>query len=336
MKKRRISLMLCTLLLAAGCTGCKPSESAESFPYIVSANAGEGTVTAYVCNRFDEELKKSTDGELNGHVYLNGTLGNDTDVAEQVMSGHVQFLCTNTANLVTMIPELAVLDMPGVLTNLEQARGVMDDPVFRGKLDEIFAKHDLKLLILSDQGFRQTSSNKALRTLADFKGLGIRTMENSLHMAYWKALGANPTPMNRSEVFISLQQGLLEAQEDPYCSILANNYAEVQKYIIETNHIFSNVIFVTNLDYYNSLSEEHQQKMQQVCADLLEESRQYCDQSNETALAEMQEQGMEYIKIDQAELEKIGQVAQERVEPLVRKQAGDEMTELFLTIAQQE
>lgn len=336
MKKRRILPILCAILLAVSFAGCTQSESSESFPYIVSANAGEGTVTAYVCDRFDEELQDSTDGELNGHVYLNGTLGNDTDVAEQVMSGHVQFLCTNTANLVTIIPELAVLDMPGVLTGLEQARDVMDNLEFRSKLDEIFEKHGLKLLILSDQGFRQTSSNRALRTLEDFKGLDIRTMENSLHMAYWKALGANPTPMNRSEVFISLQQGLLEAQEDPYCSILANNYAEVQKYIIETNHIFSNVIFITNLNYYNSLSEEHQQKMQQVCNDLLEESRQYCDQSNETALAEMQGQGMEYIEIGQAELEKIGQVAQEKVEPLVREQAGDEMTDLFLNIAQQE
>ncbi|MCD8011300.1 MAG: TRAP transporter substrate-binding protein [Lachnospiraceae bacterium] len=363
MKKKILSLMLCAALCVGLLPACSSSASSSSdsgsttaaaaseseaaddtasdsgdtgattATYSISANATEGTVTAYICQQFDEMLQESTGGNMSGNVYLNGSLGNDTEVAEQVMSGQVEFLCTNSANLVTMMSELAVLDMPGILTSLEQARATMDDEDFRAALDEVFESNGLKLLMLSDQGFRQTSSNKELREVEDFSGLAIRTMENSIHMAYWESLGANPTPMNRSEVFISLQQGLLEAQEDPYCSIEANNYAEVQEYIIETNHIFSNIIFICNLDYYNSLSEENRTAMEDVCSELLEDSRTYCDQVNEEALTALQEEGMEYIQLEESVLEEISEITYEAVAPLVSEEAGEEMVNLFMAAA---
>ena len=75
--------------------------------------------------------------------------------------------------------------------------------------------------------------------MADFKGQKIRTMENSYHMDFWKKLKASPTPMSFSEVYIGLQQGTIDAQENPYEVIVSNKLYEQQDYVVETNHLRS-------------------------------------------------------------------------------------------------
>lgn len=337
MKKRLFSMTLCAALtvgILAGCGGSADAGSGaaagnEAKAVSISANAPEGTVTAYVCNELNDSLNGADVG-YSSQVYLNGTLGNDTDVADMLLSNNVQFLCTNTANIVTMIPELAVLDMPGVFSDIEEARGTFDNEEFRAKLDEVFESKGFKLLMLGDQGFRNTSSNTKLEKVADFKGLDIRTMQNDIHMAYWSALGANPTPMNRSEVFIALQQGMLSAQEDPYVSIEANGYAEVQKYVVDTQHIFSNCVLITSLDFYNGLSDEQKAVLDDTCADLLTSSREFCDQSNDEGLQKLQDDGVEFVQLNDDVRAEIQSICEEKVWPLVRETAGDEIVDAMV------
>ena len=81
------------------------------------------------------------------------------------------------------------------------------------------------------------STNKEVTSFEDFSGQKIRTMENSYHLEFWSALGANPTPMNFSEVYIGLQQNTIDAQENPYEVIVSNNLYEQQDYVVETNHL---------------------------------------------------------------------------------------------------
>ena len=340
MKKqvKRWSALFLTSAMVMGClAGCGGSSDSagtdsgsEEKTVSISANAPEGTVTAYVCNELSSALNEANVG-YSSEVYLNGTLGNDTDVADMVLSDNVQFLCTNTANIVTMIPELAVLDMPGAFSDLEEARGTFDNADFRKKLDEAFEAKGFKLLMLGDQGFRNTSSNTKLETVADFKGLDIRTMQNDIHMAYWSALGANPTPMNRSEVFIALQQGMLDAQEDPYVSIEANGYAEVQKYVVDTQHIFSNCVVLTSLNFYNSLSDEQKATLYSSCDELLKNSREFCDQGNEDSLTKLQDEGVDYIHLSDDVRNEIQDICEEKVWQKVRDTAGDDIVDAMIS-----
>ena len=102
---------------------------------------------------------------------------------------------------------------------------------------------------MADQGFRVMSTNKPVNSFADFKGQKIRTMENSYHLAFWKALGANPTPMSFSEVYIGLQQHTIDAQENPYEVIVSNNLYEQQDYVVETNHLPHLISLIVNDDF---------------------------------------------------------------------------------------
>ena len=102
--------------------------------------------------------------------------------------------------------DLAVFDLPCVFDSLDDCRKKLDDPDFYNLISQVYTDGGYHLLGMADQGFRIMSTNKPVYSLADFKGQKIRTMENSYHLAFWKAIGANPTPMTFSEVYIGLQQ----------------------------------------------------------------------------------------------------------------------------------
>ena len=126
----------------------------------------------------------------------------------------------------------------------------------------------LKGLALWENGFRNvTTNNTEVHSLADLKGLKLRTMDNAIHLAAWKAMGANPTPMAFSEVFTALQQGTVDGQENPYGIIVGNKFEEVEKFAVETRHSFTPYYVVMNLDKWNSLTPEQQDAVTKAMAE---------------------------------------------------------------------
>ena len=122
----------------------------------------------------------------------------------------------NTASQVSFMNDRAVFDLPFAFDTLDECRAKIDDPEFYSLISDVYTVGGYHLLGMADQGFRVMSTNKEVTSLQDFKGQKIRTMENSYHIAFWKALDANPTPMTFSEVYIGLQQHTIDAQENPY------------------------------------------------------------------------------------------------------------------------
>jgi tripartite ATP-independent transporter DctP family solute receptor len=334
-------LMISTLLSLTACGGKKEtpaasSESSEAPTYTVSitCDASPESVTGFCVTEFKRLVEEKTDGKITVNTYTDGAMGSDKEVMENLVSGQIEFAVMNAGNQTTDVPAANVLDMPCVFESAEIARAAWDDPEFRTLLDAAYAESGLKLLMLSDQSYRQTSSNVALRTSADFSGLDIRTMTNDVHIAFWKALGANPTPMNRSEVFLALQQNLLEAQEDPYVSIMLNNYAEVQDYLCETNHIFHNITLTANMNFFNSLPQEYQDAITSACEEILTSSRAMADEVVDSSIDSMVGAGMEFVQLEGDTFSWMSQVAEEQVWPLVREKAGSEIVDAMISAAE--
>ena len=139
---------------------------------------------------------------------------------------------------------------------IEEVREKVDDEKFYSLIEKVYEKGGFHLLGYADQGFRVMSMNKKIQSLSDFKGQKIRTMENSFHIDFWKALKASPTPMTFSEVYIGLQQGKIDAEGNPYEVIVSNRLYEQQKYIVETNHLPHLISLIVNDDFYQELPEE--------------------------------------------------------------------------------
>lgn len=222
----------------------------------------DGTVMGDALDKYLAELQEWTDGNFVINFYPSGQLGGDTELIEGAQMGSVDIFTGAPTSQVGLIPELAVLDISGLYDNVEQCNEVLNG----GFLDQIqpyYNNAGLRLLTAFATDFRITSSNDPINSLADLQGLNIRTQENKYHMAFWKELGANPTPLAFGELYIALQQGMMDAQENPWASYVGAKLCEVQNYMTFTNHIPFISTYVMNNAKYESMSDNQKQALNQ-------------------------------------------------------------------------
>ena len=128
-------------------------------------------------------------------------------------------------------------------------------------------------------------------------GQKIRTMENSYHLAFWKALGANPTPMTFSEVYIGLQQHTIDAQENPYEVIVSNRLYEQQDYVVETNHLPHLISLIVNDDFFQNLSKEDQDILTQAAETATAYAREQSDDRIADRIATIEASGTQILTL---------------------------------------
>lgn len=243
-------------------------------------------------------------------VYANSTLGGDRDLLETCADGDIPFVVQNTAPQVSFMSDLAVFDLPCVFDSLDDCRKKIDDPQFNSLISDVYTEGGYHLLGMADQGFRVMSTNKPVNSLADFKGQKIRTMENSYHLAFWKALGANPTPMSFSEVYIGLQQHTIDAQENPCEVIVSNNLYEQQDYVVETNHLPHLISLIVNDDFFKDLPEDEQEIMTEAAQLATEYAREQSDARIADKVAVIEDSGTQIIKLSDETRKEIREASQ--------------------------
>ena len=249
-----------------------------------------------------ENLEQLTGGKLKIDYHANGDLGGDADLLRQVQYNDIQLLVCQTAPTVSFIPEMAVFDLPMVFAT--SAGDVIDEALngnneFREGLDKAYEENGLHLLgFLQNATFRLTTSNKDLQTLDDFSGLQIRTMENSNHMAFWQAINAEPTPLAWSELYISLQNGTVDAEENAADSILGASFQEVQKYLALTNHILYCNQVCMNEAAWNDLAPAYQQAVTEAVDMAIVQMRPEMTAIDEESKGQLVNGGMQIISYD--------------------------------------
>lgn len=205
-------------------------------------------------------MEEKSNGVFEVDIFPNGTIGNDAQLVEAVQDGDIEMMFTNTGNLTSFIPELGVYALPFAFANNEEAYAVLDGEFGQKMLDVVTEKGNMiGLGYLEAVAFRQLSCNKLVVTPEDLKGVKIRVMTNTLHMAIWEALGAQPTPISFAELYTSLQQGVVDAQENPVELFISQAFYEVQPYLTLTNHVFTTGMFSANPEWFNALTPELQQ-----------------------------------------------------------------------------
>ncbi|WP_373236375.1 DctP family TRAP transporter solute-binding subunit [Cohaesibacter celericrescens] len=208
---------------------------------------------------FKRIVEEKTNGSLEIKLFPDNQLGNDRIVTESTIFGDIDIGVSSTSPLATLFPDLYAFDAPYLFLSPADAYAKLDGAGGQAILNSL-EKKGLKGLAFWENGFRNfTNSKKAVAVPADLEGMKIRTMENDVHLAAWRALGANPTPMAFSELFTALQQGTVDGQENPLGIIDGNRFQEVQSNISLTQHVYTPYVVFMNLDKYNSLSKEEQE-----------------------------------------------------------------------------
>ena len=154
-------------------------------------------------------------------------------------------------------------------------------------------------------------------------------MENAYHLQFWKQMGANPTPMSFSEVYIGLQQGTIDAQENAYEIIVSAKLYEQQKYLISTNAVPDYTTLIVSDEFYQGLTKEQQKIINQAAKTAQEKARESADDRRVQRQKVLEDEGMQIVDVDQ----KTWKQMQEKCQPVydaIRKQAGDKLVDLYM------
>ena len=202
------------------------------------------------------------------------------------------FLKSEIPAIGNFINDFQALDIPYLITSTEQA-----DAVFLGYIGTRFLDKlsgvQLYGLGIWESGFRNlTNSKRDVNSVDDVAGLKIRTMENQVHIAFWKAMGADATPMSWGEAYTALQQGALDGQENPATVNLTNNVAQVNNHLAMTEHAYSTVFLVMSPETWASFDDETKETFKRVMAECSIEEREISRKMDSEAVAELEKQGM--------------------------------------------
>ena len=296
---RTAVILISVLLMGMLMTACGKNDGEQRYAYPLATASPEDTVTQIYAEKFAEEVDRLSGGSIKIQVYANSTLGGDRELLESCKDGDIPFVVQNTAPQVTFMPDLAIFDVPCAFENLDECREVLDDPEFSSLISSVYEKGGYQLLGVADQGFRIMSTNKPVKGIGDFKGQKIRTMENPFHLAFWKSIGANPTPMSFSEVYIGLQQHTIDAQENPYEVIVSNRLYEQQDYVVETNHLPHLITLIMNDEFFKGMPEEDQRILKEAAATATEYARQASDDRIADRVKTIEDSGTKILKIDE-------------------------------------
>ena len=330
---KRKSILSCLLILAVAASlllsGCA-SESSQAYAYVLATASPEDTVTQIFAEAFVDKVSELSDGEIEIEIYSNSSLGSDTELFESVTCGDIPFVVQNTAPQVSYLPRLCLFDLPMVFDDIEEFHEVIDNEEFMEKINDIYAEKGITLLSMSDQNFRVMSSNVEVTSMEDFSGIKIRTMENSYHMAFWTAIGANPTPMSFSEVYIGLQQNTIDAQENPYEVIVSNKFYEQQDYIIQTNHLPHVLTLITNSEFMASLPEEDQEILNEAAAYASEVARKQAAERVEDRIQTCIDGGSEIVSLSDELVEEMREACTDLYEEIRQVVDDDDLYYMYV------
>ncbi len=242
---------------------------------------------------FKPYVEKASEGRIKVELYPNGQLGGDRQAIEAVQLGTVHMTIPAAAVLSGFEPRFQVFDLPFVFKSKEAAYRALDGEL-GDRLSSLLIPLGMRNLAFAENGFRHAPNHRAPVTRPeDLAGFKIRTMENPVHMATFKALGANPTPISFGELYTALQQKVVDAQENPIPLVYTSKFYEVQKYYSLTGHVYAATVVLINDAFFTSLPEDLQKILVEGAVRYRTYQRELSQKQDEEMIAKLREAGME-------------------------------------------
>lgn len=201
---------------------------------------GAGGAADKAAGDFARMVAERSKGALTVQNFPGGQLGGERDMVESVQLGSIQIGFFGSYLIGNIVPEWGqVLDVPYLIRDQAHFRNIVDGPLARPMYDQLMQRKGLRHVAWCNRGPRYLTTNRAVGTPADVRGLKLRVPELETYVAAWRALGAIVTPMALPEVFLALKQGIIDGQENPLELIFTNSFFEAQKFVNLTGHIRS-------------------------------------------------------------------------------------------------
>ncbi|TRW96216.1 TRAP transporter substrate-binding protein [Paracoccus sp. M683] len=227
--------------------------------YRVAVGDGAGGTQEALGKAFAAALAEESGGAMTAKLFLNGQLGDEQDTVTAAATGTLDFSILAINNITPFSPSVGTLTLPYVILSQEDADKVTQGEIGQQMIDQTIEDAGVRIIGWGYSGFRVlTNSKKPVATVADLSGLVVRVPKNEIMIETYKSWGINPTPMAWGETFAALQQKVVDGQDNPYMTINAMKFDEVQKYVTNLRYIFSIEPLIVSEALFEGLSEEEQ------------------------------------------------------------------------------
>ena len=272
--------MTAALLSAAG-------SQAQELQLRLSVESTPGASTQFMLAAFRDSLGEVFGDEVEVEFFDSGVLGDEIVHMEQVRAGQIDVIPIGS-DAVQLDSKWAVFDMPFLFADRETVSAILDGEIGDELGASMREKVGLQVVGFGEIGFRHITNNvRPVVTPDDLKGLKLRTPGSKTRILAFEALGATPIAMNIGELYLAMQQGVIDGQENPLGNIRAWSWFEVQKYISLSNHVYTPITLVMNGARYDSLTDEQKAKVNQAGQMAAEASRQFGAENDVKLVAEI-------------------------------------------------
>lgn len=298
--KRILSLVIIVALVFSlvGCSASKQEKQGETKPQeekMVLKLGTAGTLESSIgqgMTKFKEIVEKESNGRITIQIFPGGQLGNDSSLMDSAKMGTVDFCAPSTGPIANITKSFMAFDLPFLLPDEQVADKVLDGPVGQDILKSLDS-FGLVGLSFWENGYRNiTNSKRPINSAADLNGLKIRTMQNPVHLTYFKSLGANPVPMAYTEVFTALEQKVIDGQENPNTLIVDAGFYEAQKYLTISKHVYTPLVFMASKKTWDKLSAEDQALIKKASVEAGQYERKVNREMDAKALDKMKQAGV--------------------------------------------
>ncbi|NLJ58547.1 MAG: TRAP transporter substrate-binding protein [Tissierellia bacterium] len=290
-------LFVMLLVVIVGCSNGNSTNSANNDVTVFKlANASAlGDERDQSLQEFARLVDEKSDGKLKVEVFSGGTLGSWRDTIEGLEAGIVQIVCESIGTLEVYSDTASIDAYPYLYRDYEHYKKVMGSEIGEELLATVGEEGGFVIMGPSYRGARIMTSNKKVETVDDLKGVKIRAPGIQMYIKTWEYLGASPVPMDVSEIYTGLQQGTVDAQENPVLFSYGNAYYDVCDYLVMTNHVMSTDVFIFNDNFFNGLPEETQKILREAATEAGNFRTQLVLDLEEETISEMKAKGMEVI-----------------------------------------
>lgn len=317
------SFTLVLILFGVLCFSCNQSNKAE-YVFTFGHVANEDHTWHQAAIYFDKILNERTDGKIRVNAYSSEQLGKEIELIRSIRAGIADMTVT-AGTLQNWSKVAAFSDMPFLLRDTTHLIKLANSEIGEYIKQTILEQTGLRVICYFQRGPRNLTSNRAIKRPDDLNGIILRIPNVPSYVVAWQALGAKPTPMAFSEVFTSLQQGTVQAQENPMAMISSANFSEVQDYLNITEHVISWGYVVIGDKQFSEMPEDYQLVFLEAAQDMQKYEHQLFLEKEKLLRKELEEDGMEFVEVEQEQFQKIGSEA-------VYGSLDEEMKELYRKI----
>ncbi len=287
--KLKIAAVLGFLVLGSMCQGT--GEKIYIIKVSLSQNLGEPQVRAV--KLFKKTVEEKTLSKIRVDIYPNNQLGNQRDIVEGIQLGTVEM--SNIASVMAgFVPELNIFELPFLFENRGHFYAVLDSTIGTD-LKSAFERRGFHLLGYFDAGVRHIMTvDKKIESIEDLKGLKIRTMENPVHLAAFKAFGANPLPMAYGELYTALEQHVVDGAEAANTNYYSKKFYEPARHWAQVSWIHLIEYVILSRVFYEKLPIEFQTIVDEAAREMILKERQWYGENDEAVLEKLKEESVQF------------------------------------------